>query len=427
MHSDVAAASTVEGRLQRGRGQGYLDAIASPSEEVRADLLDCIVHDPRWDSQVEARADYYAELAERLSLETSAIAGHLFSSDDDRIRDENRTGLAIWVLNELAKRGRQDAVAVLRRYVVEGWNWQWALEALADLDFPHATEGLGDELERRFESDAELIEALRGATLLELWRRWAEKNPRLSRALDALKATNEQGTANQIEEPSVALLVTTATTGREDARRAALAHLGSLHAAEAIEPAELAIRNGSTELRRLGRRALFRAANPGMVPQARRWATEDNELAEVALRVLARHGDFGDVLFLRASLENAWKLGHIYGACDAVDGLGRLADRESESTIETIYDETTYSYLRRRAARALAALSEQFALGRAIESLWDCESETRLVGAASANLARDSVRHRLGEILGNPLEDASVVSVAQARRSAGDTQHRRNP
>jgi hypothetical protein len=164
-----------------------------------------------------------------------------------------------------------------------------------------------------------------------------------------------------------------------------------------------------------------------MVPQARRWATEDNELAEVALHVLARHGDFGDILFLRASLENAWKLGHMYGACDAVEGLGRLADRESESTIEAIYDETTYSYLRRRAARALAALSERFALGRAVESLWDCESETRLVGAASANLARDAVRHRLDEIIGNPLEDASVVSIADARRHAGKPQQKRKP
>src|SRR5690242_7913866 len=107
MDSDIAAASTVKGRLQRGRGQGYLDAIASPTEEVRTDLLDCIVHDPRWDSQVEERAGYYAELAQRLSLETAAVAAHLFSPDDDRIREEDRTGLAIWVLNGLAQRGRQ--------------------------------------------------------------------------------------------------------------------------------------------------------------------------------------------------------------------------------------------------------------------------------------------------------------------------------
>jgi hypothetical protein len=125
---DIAAASTVKGRLQRGRGQGYLDAVYAPSEQVRTDLLDCIVRDPRWDSQVEARAGYYAELAQRLSLDTAVVAAHLFSPDDDHIHDEDRTGLALQVLSGLARRGRQDAVAVLRRYIVEGWNWQWALE-----------------------------------------------------------------------------------------------------------------------------------------------------------------------------------------------------------------------------------------------------------------------------------------------------------
>jgi hypothetical protein len=234
--------------------------------------------------------------------------------------------------------------------------------ALADLDFPDATEGLGDEIERRFDDDAELIETLRGATLPELWRRSAEKNSRLKHALEALTATNEQVTSNQAEPPPLEVLVSTAMTGPEDAQRAALVRLGNLRAAEAVEPAELAIRNGSIGLRRLGRRALFRAANPRMVPQARHWATESNELADVALRVLASYGESVDLEFLRASLESTWRLGHIYAACDAVEGLGRLADRESESTIETIYDETTYSYLRRRAARALAALSEAFAV-----------------------------------------------------------------
>lgn len=422
MSSNIAAASTAKGRLQRGRGQGYLDAISAPSEKARTDLLDCIVNDPRWDSQVEARAGYYAELADRLSLDTAAVAAHLFSSDDDHIHDEDRTGLALWVLNGLARRGRQDAVAVLRRYVVDGWNWEWALEALADLDFPGATEGLGDELERRFNDDAELIKTLRGATLPDLWLRWSEQNSRIKRALDELAATHQQA-SSQAERPAVEVLVRTAMAGSEEARRAALASLGHLRAVEAVEPAELAIRNGSTELRRLGRRALFRAANPQMVPQARRWATENNELADVALHVLAGYGEAVDLQFLRASLESAWELGHMYAACDGVDGLGRLADRESESIIETIYDETSYSYLRRRAARALAALSEAFAVGRAIESLWDCESETRLIGATSANLARDSVRRRFDELIGDPLEEASVVSVADTRRRSGERQH----
>jgi hypothetical protein len=161
---DIAPVNSLKGRLQRGRGQGFLD---------------CIVSDPRWDSQVESRAAYYADLAQRLSLGTRELAGHLFGPEDDKLRDEDRTGLTLAVLQELGRRGGQDAVATLRRYVVEGWNWEWALESLAALDFPQATEGLGDAIERRFENEEALIGELRGATVPELWTRWAESNPRL--------------------------------------------------------------------------------------------------------------------------------------------------------------------------------------------------------------------------------------------------------
>jgi hypothetical protein len=420
MDSDVAPANSLKGRLQRGRGPGYLDALSAPSEEARAALLDCIVRDPRWDSQVESRSPYYAELAQSLALRTSELAVHLFNSDDDNLRDEDRTGLTLAVLQELGRRGRHDAVATLRRYAVEGWNWQWALESLAALDFPQATEGLGDAIERRFENDGALIEALRGATTPELWSRWAETNPRLRKALSAISAERASVDDSYRAEPQpLAALVKAATSGPEDARRTALVNLGNLRAAEAVEPAELAIRNGSTELRRLGRRALFRAANPGMTPRARRWANEDNDLAEVALHVLARYGERSDLDFLRNALESAWRQGHMYAACDAVEGLGRLADNESEPIVQAIYDETTYSHLRRGAARALAALSPDFALGRAVESMWDCESETRAVGVASANLALGSVRDRLDEIVNDPLEGASILSLAQARRHLG--------
>jgi len=45
------------GQLQCGRGAGFLRALQEDASVVRPLLLDCLLHDPRWDRQVETRAD----------------------------------------------------------------------------------------------------------------------------------------------------------------------------------------------------------------------------------------------------------------------------------------------------------------------------------------------------------------------------------
>ncbi|MFI6169151.1 hypothetical protein ACIBCN_20395 [Nocardia sp. NPDC051052] len=49
-----AEPGTLRGMIQRGRGACYPEAQAEPAKA--GDLVvDCIVHDPRWDHQVEQR------------------------------------------------------------------------------------------------------------------------------------------------------------------------------------------------------------------------------------------------------------------------------------------------------------------------------------------------------------------------------------
>ncbi len=61
----LANPDTVLGKLQRGTGAGFLEAIALPSGEAAELIWDCVVYDPRWDQQVESRDRYYADLITR--------------------------------------------------------------------------------------------------------------------------------------------------------------------------------------------------------------------------------------------------------------------------------------------------------------------------------------------------------------------------
>lgn len=94
--------NTLLGQLQRGRGEGYRHALAVPKQEAWGYLVDCICNDPRLDSQVENRADYYASLAVETGLDLDPLIQYVREYDDD---DQGwNTPLAVETLGELAKR-----------------------------------------------------------------------------------------------------------------------------------------------------------------------------------------------------------------------------------------------------------------------------------------------------------------------------------
>ena len=67
----LAPASTTLGQLQRGRGAGWLAAAQTRMVDL---LLQCLDADPRYDSQVESRAEYYATLAIELGLPAKSLS-----------------------------------------------------------------------------------------------------------------------------------------------------------------------------------------------------------------------------------------------------------------------------------------------------------------------------------------------------------------
>ncbi len=134
------------------------------------------------------------------------------------------------------------------------------------------------------------------------------------------------------------------------------------------------------------------------------------------MHAVAEWPESGDEALFRSMAERFREDDWLYRACDAVDALLQLRDRQSVALFETIFKETTYSYLRHRVARGLALLSPSFATGLAIECLWDCEDQTVEVGCASASLASDIVREQLSRITSDRLADRRTRALA-ARRS----------
>lgn len=89
---------SLEGLLERGRGAGWAAAFAHP-ERAREIVIDCVLRDPRWDRQIESRAEYYAQLLLGLDAPLEAVV------DAARAAPEDAISLARQVTEELARRG----------------------------------------------------------------------------------------------------------------------------------------------------------------------------------------------------------------------------------------------------------------------------------------------------------------------------------
>ena len=131
--------------------------------------------------------------------------------------------------------------------------------------------------------------------------------------------------------------------------------------------------------------------------------------------ILAAHGTPEDAERIRAALREPLARQDEYRACNLVEALGRLPEVAPFPEIEEVFEQTTYSLCRLRAAKALAATSPEFAGGRAVECLWDCDDETRQIGCQYVELSVRGVRERLDELSGDTLEEEEVRTAARRR------------
>ncbi|MBK3586603.1 HEAT repeat domain-containing protein, partial [Streptomyces sp. MBT57] len=347
----IAPSGTLLGLLQRGRGDGTLHALAAPRPEALAALNHCVVSDPRHDWQVENRSLYYARLYLDLDGGIEEIERHLGDPDDLTDTDDSRTGLALSVLGHLASYGRDDALALLRRYAATGSNWAWALDELALRDDDAGLRSLALPVLGRFpateEGTAELAAAVRDSFEPRPWRLWAD-DPRA--AVGArVRAATEQGSfdrwqrqmrpggprpgwsvqavfdwaqqalerGSELHVPAARCLsavagpedrpqiVEAARDGSEGARCAALHYL-----AEAADPAvldliESAALSPSRTVADAAVAAFERMCGDDAVERARRWARRPDALGASAAGILACRGTSQDAPQVLGALREA--------------------------------------------------------------------------------------------------------------------------
>jgi hypothetical protein len=404
----TADPDTPQGQLQRGRGLGA-HAVARSPESARPAVFDCVCRDPRWDHQVEERDLYYGRLILANGWPLNTLRDHLFSDEDAEDQDEWRTGLALAVLGVLVRASRGDARELLRRYIVEGWNWRWALDDLSAARRPELLDSLDELVLRRFSDDELAAEVHHG---WGPWDFWASRQPRVRAAFEAGAARPSSPKPEDLVPKSNAELIELVRSGGH-ARRVAAIALGDRGDPILLDLAEELLSNHPSGVPGVVS-ALLRLPGEEVVGRARAWVREARPYADVGIWILSERGDERDIDPLIGDLEASLATSNWSGAVQPINGLGRLGARRAAPLILQAWHVSEYSYLRPRALDALLALTPSQATALAEEGLWDCEELARQRSAQVASLT-DSTRPRLEALSEDELERKDVRTSAAAR------------
>lgn len=411
---------------------------------------------------MENRSLYYARLYLDLDGSLDAVEAHLFAPEDHTATGEERTGLAVSVLGHLASYGRDDALALLRRYAAHGANWRWALDELAVRDDDAALGALAAPVLARFpatpEGETELAAAAADSYEPRPWHLWAEDpdpaiGPRVRAALERTSFGLWQRQLATPDRPqwSVDGVLTWAQEGhdrgndRHVAGRPVPGHRRHRHrppgAARrrprragrrprrrpqpprpqrrpaALDLIEAAVADGAPVVREAALESLGRMDGAPVLVRARGWARRPDALGAAAGQLLACRGSADDGPLVLAALREAVRGTGPDGPAlwSLVDGAGRLGIAQAAPVLRHLYRETASSHLRGRTAQALAATDATFARGFAVECLWDCEETTREVGARHAATGDQRVVGRLRRLAADPAEEAEVQTAVRSR------------
>jgi hypothetical protein len=470
----LADATDPLGKLQRGLGAGYLWVLDADRAVAHALLMHCVFNDPRWDRQLDDRDDFHATLALDVQLDTGALELWLRDSDED---DADTTNDVLGTLGRMAVRGHEDARRVLREYVAYGRFWPRAIERLigdddalhAGTPWPEVVGGLDAVLVERFATHDALAEALSGLDPRERpWTMWSVENRRIARAFAleqrgggatataaggsskrrAVRGERPQG-RRRPREMSTAELLQIAEDSRwtqiadELAARTAAADVEQLVAA-ANDPAVPMCRAAILALGRQGRREVLEIAEQatshtqrGKLQGAVALALEAMPLSQTrhlahdwltsgdwarrrkAAGMLATWAEDEDLQPARRALSDELDLGldgDVYVIGSLSEALGRCGVHGPFEELHRAYEQMPYSYGRRYIVSALAASDPTFSGDVAVECLWDCEAETRRLGATHVDGRVRLAAQRLDELAADEVQAASVRAAAAQRR-----------
>jgi len=452
-----APRSTLLGQLQRGRGAAWLALSRGPREQAWPLIVECVTNDPRLDSQVEDRADCYATLILATGLELDPIWRYVREFDND---DGGwNTPLAVGTLGKLAQRGHRHATELLVDYVGWGQWWDWILDDLPLQQVPGLAKQTAARIEARFSDDADMEKALAWFDLTEKhWSsiaacsdrvaRFASSNERaryptecewepppghqslpLAELLSLADQSNywkvKHFVRDRVQPGDLALLTESVRLDRPFVASAAFAGLTKLGSASSF-PWLVEFIETNTDWPRILWKSLAELAvaiPPYLtLPLAREWFRSlDDRRRSLAEDILADHATREDVPMLRDAILEGLEddLEHLYRLCDILKALHHCGAVGPIPELDLVFEEFRYSYGRKLCARAMHATNpNEFAKRFAFECLWDCESETRIIGAGSVPLTQNGAKERLHETADAAFEAEDLRLAARNRLSS---------
>jgi hypothetical protein len=445
--------NTLLGQLQRGRGEGYRHALAIPRHKAWEYLLDCICNDPRLDSQVENRAEYYARLTIETGLDLNPLVQYV-KEYDDKDQDWN-TSLAVETIGELVKRDYKDSAARLCDYVRWGQGWEWILEFLIAGKDSNQHAKVASIIEERFPGDVELENALAWFDFnLEPWATLARHSARVGRLKDSPRKISGTGSESALPADVASL---SADRLLELANKTNYWKLAKM-IRKVVKPSDLdlLVKSVSLEIPFVANVALaglaqlapptifewledFWSSNPDMPGFVRRRAGEvmvslPPELTMPLARERLHHQEWherwlAEDLFeahaapedipvlcdaIRESLLDDEK--NCYRLCNLVDAFLNFPGMGSITELSDVFAQFRYSYGRARAAEAINVTApDSFREKFALECLWDCEARTRRLASETVPWEQTGVADRFGQLAADQWEDEDVRAEAKHR------------
>jgi hypothetical protein len=449
---------TLLGRLQRGLGSAAREVLDSGAPDARELVRACLEADPRWDTDLDDRADYYAVLAISTGLDVADVAALAADKPRGDGPDQGPSPV-LGVLARMAARGNAEAITALRRYFASGRYWERVISWLMPDGWPDGTargwpecvEGLAPLLCERFPTVEQMGEALKDAWSVRLedapWSEWQSAFPLLGSAFKATAEDHKRPSAASdcyanastsallaLEKPELARRVAkwlAPRTSRDDVRlmlRAAKDRSLAMHAAAVnalaiqqrseVLPAVLEL---SDQTGRGITRALLFGALTALPYKATRapatgWLTgSDRTRRAAAASAMAAHAIDDDVRLITVELSRELDRrldGDQYVVCSLAEALGRHPAHGPFQELDRAFRAMPYSFGRHYVIEAIAATDPDFPDELAIESLWDCEPAVRATAAQHARRAHPIAAARLQQIRSDPLEDKDVRAAA---------------